>query len=96
MNTGAYCTFGVELLGVAGACGTAGTYHIPNLHYKGHPVYTNQQNAGAFRGFGTPQGTAIVEAAVDKMAQELGMDLLESESSIQESLRTEADSSHSL
>ncbi|MFB0917787.1 MAG: molybdopterin-dependent oxidoreductase [Clostridiaceae bacterium] len=77
LNTGAYCTFGVELLGVAGACGTAGTYHIPNLHYKGHPVYTNQQNAGAFRGFGTPQGTAIVEAAVDKMAQELGMDLLE-------------------
>ena len=76
LNTGAYATFGVELLGVCGACGTAGTYHIPNLHYTGYPVYTNQQTAGAFRGFGTPQGTAVVEAAVDKMAQELGLDLL--------------------
>ncbi len=77
LNTGAYCTFGVELLGVCGACGTAGTYRVPNLHYKGYPVYTNQQTAGAFRGFGTPQGTAVVEAAVDKMAKALNMDLLE-------------------
>lgn len=77
LNTGAYATFGVELLGVCGACGTAGTYRIPNLHYAGHPVYTHQQTAGAFRGFGTPQGTAVVERAVDKMAEALGMDLLE-------------------
>ncbi len=77
LNTGAYATFGVELLGVCGACGTAGTYRVPNMHYKGFPIYTHQQTAGAFRGFGTPQGTAVVEAAVDKMAQKLGMDLLE-------------------
>ncbi|MCL2337671.1 MAG: molybdopterin-dependent oxidoreductase [Firmicutes bacterium] len=77
LNTGAYATFGVELPGVLGACGTAGAYRIPNLHYKGFPVYTNQQTAGAFRGFGTPQGTAIVEAAVDKMACALQMDPLE-------------------
>jgi xanthine dehydrogenase molybdenum-binding subunit len=77
LNTGAYATFGVELAGVCGACGTAGTYHIPNLHYKGFPVYTNQQTSGAFRGFGTPQGTSIVEAAVDKAARALGMDPLD-------------------
>ncbi|MBQ3403923.1 MAG: molybdopterin-dependent oxidoreductase, partial [Oscillospiraceae bacterium] len=77
MNTGAYATFGVELLGVLGACGTAGTYYIPNLNYTGYPIYTNQQNAGAFRGYGTPQGTAIAEAAVDKMAQVLNMDPIE-------------------
>lgn len=77
LNTGAYATFGVELLGVLGACGTAGTYRIPNLHYKGFPVYTNQQTAGAFRGFGTPQGTFIVETLVDLLAKKLHMDPVE-------------------
>ena len=61
LNTGAYCTFGVELPAV---CGTAGTYHIPYMRYMGYPVYTNQQTAGAFRSFGTPHGTAVVEACV--------------------------------
>jgi len=77
LNTGAYCTFGVELLAVCGVCGTAGTYHIPYLNYTGYPIYTHQQTAGAFRGFGTPQGTAVVEACVDKLAQALGMDFIE-------------------
>ena len=77
LNTGAYATFGVELLGVCGACGTAGTYHVPNLHYSGYPVYTNQETAGAFRGFGTPQGTFIVETLVDAMAKKLDMDPIE-------------------
>ena len=77
LNTGAYCTFGVELLAVCGVCGTAGTYHIPYLRYTGYPVYTHQQTAGAFRGFGTPQGTAVVEACVDKIAQALDMDPIE-------------------
>lgn len=77
LNTGAYCTFGVELLGVCGVCGTALTYDVRNMHYLGLPVYTNQQTAGAFQGFGTPQGTTIVESAVDKMAQALNMDPVE-------------------
>jgi xanthine dehydrogenase molybdenum-binding subunit len=77
LNTGAYATFGVELLGVCGACGTAGTYRIPNLRYDGYPIYTNQQTAGAFRGFGTPQGTFAVERCVDSIALQLGMDPLE-------------------
>lgn len=77
LNTGAYATFGVELLGVCGACGTAGTYHIPNLHYSGYPVYTHQETAGAFRGFGTPQGTFLVETLVDAAAKKLEMDPVE-------------------
>lgn len=77
LNTGAYATFGVELAGVTGACGTAGTYRIPNLHYIGYPIYTNQQTAGAMRGFGTPQGTLAVETAVDDIAKQLNMDPIE-------------------
>lgn len=77
LNTGAYSTFGAELVGVAGACGTAGTYHIPNLNYEGNAIYTNQQTAGAFRGFGTPQGTFVVETLVDDIAKQLDMDPIE-------------------
>lgn len=77
LNTGAYATFGVEVLGVLGACGTAGTYRIPNLRYEGYPVYTNQMTAGAFRGFGTPQGTIVIETLMDEIAAKIGMDPVE-------------------
>ena len=77
LNTGAYATFGTDLVGVCGACGTAGAYAIPNFRYTGWPVYTNQMTAGAMRGFGTPQGNAVVEPAIELMAQKLGMDSIE-------------------
>lgn len=77
LNTGAYATFGTDLVGVCGACGTAGAYAIPNFRYTGWPVYTNQMTAGAMRGFGTPQGNAVVEPAIDLMAQRLGIDPVE-------------------
>ncbi len=74
LNTGAYATFGTDLVGVCGACGTAGAYEIPNFHYLGWPVYTNQMPAGAMRGFGTPQGNSVVEPALELLAEQLGMD----------------------
>lgn len=64
-------------MGVCGACGTAGAYVIPNFRYTGWPVYTNQMTAGAMRGFGSPQGNAVVEPAIELMAQRLGMDSIE-------------------
>lgn len=77
LNTGAYATFGTDLVGVCGACGTAGAYEIPNFHYLGWPVYTNQVTAGAMRGFGSPQGNAVVEPCIDMIAKEIGMDPIE-------------------
>ncbi|SDX82320.1 xanthine dehydrogenase family protein molybdopterin-binding subunit [Eubacterium barkeri] len=77
LNTGAYATFGTDLVGVCGACGTAGAYSIPNFHYTGWPVYTNQVNSGAMRGFGSPQGNTVVESAMDLLAKELKMDAIE-------------------
>ncbi|MGI6110618.1 MAG: xanthine dehydrogenase family protein molybdopterin-binding subunit [Eubacteriaceae bacterium] len=77
LNTGAYATFGVDLVGVCGACGTAGAYTIPNFHYLGWPVYTNQETSGAMRGFGSPQGNAVLEPAIEMMAQKLNMDSIE-------------------
>ncbi len=77
LNTGAYATFGVDLLGVCGACGTLGTYNIPNARYLGWPVYTNQETAGAMRGYGSPQGCSMVEPCIEILAEKLGMDSIE-------------------
>lgn len=74
LNIGAYATYSMDVLSVLGAYGICSAYHFPNLHYKGYGCYTNQQSAGAFRGFGTPQGTFMMETLVDHAARELGMD----------------------
>ena len=76
LNKGAYCSFGIETPGVLGVMGLA-TYCVPAMRYYGHGVYTNITPAGAFRGFGAPQGTAAIESAVDMMAEKLGMDPIE-------------------
>lgn len=72
-NTGAYCSFGVELPGVAGAMGLA-IYDMPHKRYIGHSAYTNTTCAGAMRGFGNPQSNLAIERCVDEMALRLGMD----------------------
>lgn len=76
LNTGAYTTYGVEVPIVLGNLATA-VYRVPNIHYDGRAVYTNILTAGAFRGFGNPQGTYALEAAVDGMAKLLGRDPLD-------------------
>lgn len=76
LDTGAYCSFGVEVPGVLGAVSVS-TYNIENIDYEGHAVYTNKVPAGAMRGFGSPQGTFAVERAVDEMAEKLNMDPIE-------------------
>ena len=74
-NTGAYCSFGVELPGVGGAMGLA-VYDMPHKRYDGHSAYTNTTPAGAMRGFGNPQTNLAIERCVDEMALRLGMDPL--------------------
>ncbi len=72
-NTGAYCSFGVELPGVAGAMALA-IYDMPHKRYVGHSAYTNTTCAGAMRGFGNPQSNLALERCVDEMALRLDMD----------------------
>lgn len=72
---GAYCSFSVEVPGVGGAMALS-LYSIPKTRYCGYTVYTNQTPAGAFRGFGNPQGNFALERAVDIMADRLGLDPL--------------------
>lgn len=76
LNKGAYCSFGSEIYGTLGVMNLV-RYRIPNLRFRGHSVYTNTTTAGAYRGFGNPQGNITVERGIDMMATRLGMDPLE-------------------
>ncbi|MDR0841415.1 MAG: molybdopterin-dependent oxidoreductase [Christensenellaceae bacterium] len=76
LNTGAYTTYGIEVGIVLGNLATS-VYRMPHIHYDGRVVYTNILTAGAFRGFGNPQGTFALEAAVDGIAKMLHKDPLE-------------------
>ena len=52
----------------------ANAYYIPNLRFEGRAVRTNTASNTAFRGFGGPQGMLIVEDAMSRAAERLGLD----------------------
>ncbi|MEY9567779.1 putative selenate reductase molybdopterin-binding subunit [Bradyrhizobium ottawaense] len=49
-------------------------YNCPNKRVDGHAVYTNTVPAGAFRGYGLPQTLIAIEAAIDELGRQLGID----------------------
>jgi len=49
----------------------------PNIHFRADVVYTNTPPAGAFRGYGVPQGFFAVEAHMERVASALSMDSIE-------------------
>ncbi|MGH2447280.1 MAG: xanthine dehydrogenase family protein molybdopterin-binding subunit, partial [Chloroflexota bacterium] len=75
-NTGAY---GTHALTVTGNTGTKPLplYRTPNMGFYADIVYTNLPIAGAFRGYGAPQGFFAMEVHMDEVADALGMDPLE-------------------
>jgi len=52
-------------------------YYIPNLKVVGNTWKTNLPSNTAFRGFGGPQGMAVIENIIDRIARHLGKDPLE-------------------
>lgn len=52
-------------------------YRAPNLRFVCDVVYTNLPPAGAFRGYGVPQGAFAMESHMDEVALALGMDPFE-------------------
>jgi putative selenate reductase molybdopterin-binding subunit len=75
-NTGAYGGHARTVMGSTGFR-ALGMYRAPALRFRGDAVYTNLPPAGAFRGYGAPQGYLALECQMDEMAQALGMDPLE-------------------
>jgi xanthine dehydrogenase molybdenum-binding subunit len=75
-DTGAYGSDGPAVLGLVVGPPVA-LYKIPHHRLKGYCVYTNHPVAGAFRGYGNPQGMFAIESIIDDLASELGMDPVE-------------------
>lgn len=75
-NTGPY---GTHALTVTGNTGTKPLplYPTPNMKFYADIVYTNLPIAGAFRGYGAPQGFFAMEVQMDQVAEAIGMDPLE-------------------
>lgn len=73
---GAYAYTTMKVMGNANLLVT-GPYCIPNIHLDTYGVYTNNIPAGAFRGFGAPQGLFAAEGQMTKLALALGIDPVE-------------------
>ena len=55
----------------------AGAYRYQAVHVDTQVLYTNNGYSGAFRGFGNTESVAVIEQAVDELADRLGEDPLE-------------------
>ncbi len=75
-DTGAYASWGPTVANRV-PIHASGPYRLPHVVAQTRAVYTNNAIAGAFRGFGVPQSTLLIEAALDQLARELGLDRLE-------------------
>lgn len=56
---------------------STGAYQIPNVRVTGYMCRTNLPSFTAFRGFGGPQAFFVIEAALDALAQKMGIDPVE-------------------
>jgi aldehyde oxidoreductase len=75
-NTGAYASWGPTVAARVPIHGS-GPYKVPHYRAFTRAVHTHVVPAGAFRGFGVPQGTIAQEQLYDALAEKLGMDKLE-------------------
>jgi putative selenate reductase molybdopterin-binding subunit len=82
-DTGAYGCHALTVTGNTGHKSMAlyvgdGLYRkAPNIRFYADIVYTNHPPAGAYRGYGVPQGYWAVERHMEKIARTLGLDPLE-------------------
>jgi len=75
-TTGAYGSHSTTVQGNTGSK-VLPLYRAPHMRFECHVVYTNAPVAGAFRGYGCPQGFFAQETLVDEIARELRIDPVE-------------------
>lgn len=75
-DAGAYAYTSTKVLGNL-LLASLGPYEIPNAWVDARTVYTHNIPAGAFRGFGGPQGHWIAEMQMNHLAEALDMDPVE-------------------
>ncbi len=76
LDTGAYASWGPTVANRV-PVHASGPYLVPHAATRGTAYFTNAPPSGAFRGFGVPQSAIASEAAMDMLADKLGMDWLE-------------------
>lgn len=72
-DSGAYGSVGAKVLERA-AGHSCGAYRVPNVDVQARAVYTNNPPCGAMRGFGVNQAHFALEACIDMLADQLGLD----------------------
>ena len=75
-NTGAYGTHALTVMTVTSQK-TLSLYKVPNIRLDAKAVYTNLPVAGAYRGYGAPQGFFALEVMMDEIAHQLVIDPIE-------------------
>ncbi|MGI9622882.1 MAG: molybdopterin-dependent oxidoreductase [Acidimicrobiales bacterium] len=75
-NTGPYGTHAYTVQTVSGLRGLT-QYNCPNKKFDCDVVYTNIPVPGAYRGYGAPQAEFALEAHMEDIAHQLGMDPVE-------------------
>jgi len=76
-NTGAYGPHGMTVAGNVGTKTLPLYPRMPNARFSADIVHTNLPVAGAYRGYGAPQGTLALETLVDDVADALDVDPVE-------------------
>lgn len=76
VDAGAYTSYGLGVMRRVLAH-AAGPYDIKHVHAAGTLVWTNDRPASAFRGFGVGPHTVMLEAMVESLAADLGIDALD-------------------
>ena len=72
-DSGAYASVGMKVLERA-AGHACGPYVVPNVDIESRAAYTNNPPCGAMRGFGVCQTAFAIEAAMDELAKQCGID----------------------
>ncbi|MBT3172482.1 MAG: xanthine dehydrogenase family protein molybdopterin-binding subunit, partial [Rhodospirillaceae bacterium] len=75
-DTGAFIPYGIAIAQVA-STSIAGPYRVPNIWVEFKAVYTPTVLVTPYRGCGRPQACFAIERAMDKLADELGLDRFE-------------------
>ena len=75
-NSGAYGPHALTVMSVS-ASKTLALYKSLNVRIKANSVYTNLPPAGAYRGYGAPQGFFALESMMDEIANDLNVNPIE-------------------
>jgi carbon-monoxide dehydrogenase large subunit len=69
-----YAPWASASMAVFGAASIPGVYKVQNYQFDVHCIVTNKAPQGAYRGFGEPESTFIMDRMIDIIAKELKVD----------------------